>query len=204
MDTLNLIQRCRKKDPLAWEVFVNHYAGLIYWAIYDRLGKWAYRYHPEDIDEIHQNVFMNLWGKNKLEQIRTTDRVAGWLVILAGNEAIDYFKRERRRMPPLAAPHCAFRSPGRDAQVTTPLLRTREPSPRDQAGENELIAIIEHEINRLAPREKNIMSLYLLHHMKYREIADTLSLPPGTIATVIKNARARLKDRLGYLRGNDV
>jgi len=196
MEETELIKLCIQKNILAWNEFVTRYSGLVYWAIKNKLKKWDYLYHPEDIEEIHQNVFFALWGKNKLEQLKDHSKIASWLVIISGNEAIDYLRYQKAQTPPKAI--SLFENIMQKDKTLTiaDTLSAKEPSPSSLAEINEIEKILEDTINGLSAKERIIIKLNLLYNKKYREISEILHMPVGSVSTAVKNIKLKLKKRL--------
>ena len=78
-----LIEGCIKKDKRSWDIFVERYSKVVYWAIRDRLKRFGYNFEDEDINDIHQDVFIALWSGDKLAQLKERDKAAGWLAMVA-------------------------------------------------------------------------------------------------------------------------
>ncbi len=196
IDEIVLIEKCIHKDPLAWDEFVSRYSALIYWAIKDRLHKWDYFHQQEDVDEIHQNVFLGIWKNNKLSQIRDHKKIARWLVIVAGNETVDYFKYTKAQTPPLAV--SIFKEiTDKGAPLTiADTLSSRFNDPFSENSLKEIEIILEQMINTLPAKDKIILNLHFLYNKKYREIGEILNIPTGTVSTTLKAIRAKLKDTL--------
>jgi DNA-directed RNA polymerase specialized sigma24 family protein len=51
-------------------------------------------------------------------------------------------------------------------------------------------------IEALAPKEKIMLKLNMLYKKKYREIAEMMNMPLGTVCTMLKNIKFRLKKSL--------
>jgi RNA polymerase sigma-70 factor (ECF subfamily) len=197
MGETELIARCVNKEPLAWAQFIRRYSPLVHWAIRDRLKKWGYPYHPQDVEEIHQDIFLSLWEKEKLTQLRDRSRVAPWLVVMAGNEAIDHFRR-KKSLPPDNAVSIFEEIPQMDnATMLADILASPAVNQAEQDQEYEnMEKLLGREIDRLAPREKIIIKLNVLHNKKYREIAEIMHMPLGSVASSIKNIKYRLRQRI--------
>lgn len=196
MEEFELINRCIQKDPVAWNEFVRRYSGLVYWAIENRLKKWDYLYHPQDIEEIHQNVFLSLWKKNKLEQVKDLKRIAGWLIIVSGNEAVDYLRCQKFQTPPNAI--SIFEEIiKKDKTISiSDILPSIGQDPISKIKTGEIENILEDELNSLTAREKIILKLNVLYNKKYREIADMFNMPLGSVSTALKNIKIKLRARL--------
>ena len=193
MSDKELVSRCIQKDLLAWNEFVKRYSGLVYWAIENRLKKWDYLYRSEDIEEIYQNVFLSLWKKDKLEQVKSLDRIANWLVIVSGNEAVSYFRSQKLQLPPGAI--SIFEEIIVKDQVVT-LADMLPFFPKNPLTEDEIEDTIAAQIEALTPKEKIILKLNALYGKKYREIAGIMGMPIGSVSTTLKNIKARLKKSL--------
>jgi len=196
MEDHELIDRCIQKDALAWNDFVKRYSSLVYWAIENRLKKWDYLYHPQDIEEIHQNVFLSLWKKNKLEQLKDQEKVSGWLVIISGNEAIDYFRYQKSQSPPNAISIFEEILVKDKAVALIDILSSEKQAPCREKELAEIENFLEEELNKLLPQEKIIIKLNILYNKKYREIADMLNMPIGSVATALKNIKIKLRKGL--------
>lgn len=196
MEDLELINRCIQKDKLAWNEFVRQYSGLVYWAIENRLKKWDYLYTSEDVEEIHQNVFLALWKNNKLEQIKDQKRVAAWLVIVSGNKAADYLRYQKSQTPPNAISIFEEIIKKDKAISISDILPSREQDPLSKIKLDEIEKILEDELNSLSAREMIILKLNLLYDKKYREIAKMFNMPLGSVSTALKNIKIKLKRQL--------
>jgi len=196
MEEIELIKHCIQKDTLAWNEFITRYSGLVYWAIENKLKKWDYLYQPEDIEEIHQNVFSALWEKNKLKQLKEHSKIASWLVIISGNEAIDYFRYRKAQTPPKAISLFEDIIQKDKALTVADILPSKEPDPSSSAETNEIEKILEDTINSLSAKEHIIIKLNLLYNKKYREISEILHMPVGSVSTALKNIKIKLKKRL--------
>jgi RNA polymerase sigma factor (sigma-70 family) len=199
MKEIELINRCIKKDSLAWNEFVKRYSGLVWWAIENRLRKWDYFYQAEDIEEIHQNVFLSLWKKNKLEQLREREKISSWLIIVSGNEAVDYFRYQKSQTPPNAVSIFEEVIQKGGALTIADILPSKERGPSCNSALMEIENMLETEINTLSAKEKIIIRLNLLYNKKYREIAMILNMPVGSVSTALKNIKALLRKRLRKL-----
>lgn len=193
-----LIESCIKKDKRAWDIFVERYSKLVLWAVRDRLTRFRYNFDNDDVEDIHQEVFVSLWSANKLVQIKDRRKVAGWIAMVAGNAAIDYFKKMKRQMPPNAISifEEAISSAEGEGETLEELLPAKIGNPSREFHLNELRAMLDATLESLAPKEKMVIKLNLLHGMKHREIAEALKLPINTISTIIARTKGELKERL--------
>jgi RNA polymerase sigma-70 factor (ECF subfamily) len=69
--------------------------------------------------------------------------------------------------------------------------------PADDALERrELAGSLERAVAALPPNHREVVHLFHVEHLTYKEIAATLDVPLGTVMTWLHRARARLRDAL--------
>ena len=193
-----LIKNCIKKDKRAWDIFVERYSKVVFWAIRDRLKRFGYNFDEGDIEDIHQDVFISLWSDNKLAQVKDRSRVAGWLAMVAGNAAIDYFKKMKRQSPPnsLSLYEEIYKSGDGGDKTLEDVLPSQDAGPGKRAHLNDIFELVNSEIDSLKPKEKIVVRLNLLHGMRHRDIAEALKMPVNTVSTTIARAKEDLKVKL--------
>lgn len=190
MEETRLLNLCIEKDDAAWSEFVERYSGLVRWAIDNRLKKWGYSYCPQDVEEIRQNVFFTLWHKDKLCRIKEQKALKAWIVIVSGNEAVDYFRHRKCQYPPNAISIFEeITKRDKTIKIADMLYSGQEEEPDRSAD------ILEREIEKLTDREKIILRLDTLYGKKYREIAEILHMPMGSVSTALRNIKKKLKQK---------
>lgn len=100
-----------------------------------------------------------------------------WTLGIARNTCIDEFRRRKRKSFE-EAPDVADTRPGPD-----------ELTSRQQRSE-----ILHTALGRVPPLYREVLVLYHFEHLKYREIADLLDIPIGTVMNRIFRARRKLRD----------
>jgi hypothetical protein len=92
-----LIEACLKKDLVAWSILVKKYSGLVYVSIENRLKKYGLDAYSQDIEDIRQNIFSDIWKNGKLSHITNRDDISYWIAILSGNAAVEHFRLKEAR-----------------------------------------------------------------------------------------------------------
>jgi len=100
-----------------------------------------------------------------------------WAFGIARNTCIDELRRRKRR---------AWDEPGDVVDHRPDALETTS---REQQA-TQLRAALE----QLPPLYREVLVLYHFEHLKYREIADALDIPIGTVMNRIFRARNKLRD----------
>ena len=203
MEGLNdrsLVSLCIEKDASAWSSFVDRFSNLIYWAIKDRLKRYNFQFVEQDVEDIYQELFVSLWEKNGLTEIKDRAKISSWLVMVAGNEAIDHFRKKKNEGPRISA--SIFQSVSSDVGeaaeelMLTGTLSSSEDDPSRIVYLKELDRILEATIETLSPRERQAITLSFLYGKKHREIAQLLKISINTASTIIRRARAKLGKEL--------
>ena len=172
--------------------FVKKYSKLIYTAIERRLRSCGLALGHEEILDIQQDLLTSICEGKKLDKIQNPDSIPYWIAIVSGNAAMQYM-RNRRRIEP-EKPVSLSDKIGETELIE--LIPSSGLSPSEELGKDELSERIDDAMASLPAKEKLIIKLNLLHNKKYKEIADILNLPKGTVSNYIKRAKEKLKKHL--------
>ena len=152
-------------------------AGLIA-AHHASLYRYAYRLTgvAADAEDLSQQTF--LIAQQKLHQLREAERAAGWLFAILRS---CYLKWRRKRFPM--------------ASSVADLEMGEVPQP-----EAELRAVDSEELQQVLGELNEDLRLILLmfyfEELTYKQIAEELDVPIGTVMSRLSRAKQKLKDRL--------
>ena len=180
MSESELIKRCIKKDKKAWDIFVEKYSRLVYWAIRKRLAMSSFKCNETDVEDIFQEVFLTVLIGEKLSQLRDPKFIPGWLSMVASNKTVDFMRQKAHREQNLVVDMPVFK----DNTFEQDLLS------------QDVVFAIKELINTLSDKERIIISLNLLEEKTHKEIADILKMPVNTISTIIARTKEKLKEKL--------
>lgn len=180
-----LLACCIEKEAPAWFEFVRRFKKLVSYAIEQRLRRYGYRYQPNDIDDIRQDVFLSIWENNLLKTLGNPEKLIYWLAILAANKAVNYFNKKSQ--PPPGA-FSLFES--------GELPDTRNPGPLENVIFRDSLKNVVAIIKKLSPREKNILRLNLLYGKSYAEIGRLFRIPVNSVYSIVKRAKVKIKRKL--------
>jgi RNA polymerase sigma-70 factor (ECF subfamily) len=181
-DDQALIERCRNGDVAAFEPLVVKYR--------DRVWRLAFNVlrDREDAWDAAQEAFIRAW--QALPSFRGQAAFYTWLFRIAMNVATD---RTRQR----AARGRAFGTERVPEEDWDRLMADQEAGPDDAAGRAEERERITRALAALSEQHRAIIMLSDLEGLSYREIAEVLDIPMGTVMSRLHNARKRLRDVLG-------
>jgi RNA polymerase sigma-70 factor (ECF subfamily) len=142
-------------------------------------------------DDVFQNTFLQLYTKvGKYEAGRP---VRPWLYTIATHQAIDALRRAGRHQ---ALSLEQQREPGADGDVRTLIgtLESRTPGPLDMTLGEERRQSVRASVDRLPEFLRQVVVLAYYQGLKYREIAEVLEIPVGTVKSRLHAALLKLQE----------
>ncbi|MDP9039273.1 MAG: sigma-70 family RNA polymerase sigma factor [Acidobacteriota bacterium] len=192
---LLLVRRCMAGDQQAWQQLVTTQHRRIYAICYRFTGS------ASDAEDLTQDVFLKLY-----RNLESFDGQKGsfqtWITTLARNLLVDHFRRTRLDRA----------SDSLDASLTDddagPSMADRlaDPGPSQEthfAG-LELKVRIQHALAQLSPELREAVVLRDLEDMDYKDIAQVLRIPEGTVKSRISRGRGELARLLKRIEGQVV
>lgn len=152
-------------------------AGLIA-AHHAPLFRYAYRLTgmAADAEDLTQQAFMI--AHRKLHQLREADRAAGWLFAILRS---CYLKWRRKKVP----------MPSTLADLD--MAEVPQPAVELQAVDAEEL---QHVLGELPEDLRLILLMFYFEELSYKQIADELEIPIGTVMSRLSRAKQRLRERL--------
>jgi RNA polymerase sigma-70 factor (ECF subfamily) len=193
-----LVRRCVAGDPEAWQELVVSQHRRIYAICYRFTGSGT------DAEDLTQEVFLKLY-RNLASFDVERGSFQTWITTLARNLLVDHFRRTRleRATDSLDA---GFSGDGDGARAADRMaeLTDSHPSPESHAAGMELRARIQQALAQLSPELREAVILRDLEDMDYKEIAQVLHIPEGTVKSRISRGRGELARLLQRIEGQVV
>lgn len=168
-DDQALVSLALKGDDVAFEYLFNRYRDAIRCLFVQRLGG------ANDADDLLQETFIKVYIN--LGRYAPQYTFGQWVYTIARNTFIDYV---RRRQDDLSI----------DDRFSAPA--SAAPTPEESVINLQQRSQIEHYLERLTPRYRELIVLRFFDEYSYEEIAAKLSLPLGTVKTQIHRAREQM------------
>jgi len=173
----SLVSRCLSGDETAWEQLIRLHTRQVYGLCYRFTGSGA------ESQDLTQEVFLRVY--RTLKSFRSAEGSFGtWLARVTRNLLIDHYRRTRQERV----------TDSIEEQLPTLEQEGAGASPRpDQAlAGREASEILQAALQRLSPDLREAVILRDLQEMEYREIAEVLNIPEGTVKSRINRGRAEL------------
>ena len=179
-----IVARCLAGDDTAWEELVKAHTRRVYGICYRFTGS------DGEAQDITQDVFLRVF--QNLKTFRSGEGAFSvWLTRLTRNLLIDHYRRGRmhRLTDSIEDQLPVLEERGAAGARPDGMLAGREASEILQAG-----------LRKLSPDLREAVVLRDLEQLEYREIADVLKVPEGTVKSRINRGRAELTRVLRRLK----
>ena len=172
----SLVARCMRGDETAWEELVRLHTRKVYGLCYRFTGRGS------EAQDLTQEVFLRVF--RTLATFRSAEgSFATWLARVTRNLLIDHYRRTRQERVTDSI------------EDQLPVLEEAGAAagrPDHAVAGREASEILQATLQRLSPDLREAVILRDLQEMEYREIADVLQIPEGTVKSRINRGRAEL------------
>lgn len=175
-DERTLVTQAQQGDRNAFGELIRIHAQGVQRVVYRMCGD---QHLAEDAA---QETFIQAWMK--LNSYHHKSSLRNWLYRIAVNTAIDTLRKEKHILP--------------EAVDELPLTAD-EPGPESAYIYTERAIMVQSAIAALPDASRSVLILREYEGLSYREIAETLDIPLGTVMSRLSYARKLLKDELSPL-----
>jgi RNA polymerase sigma-70 factor (ECF subfamily) len=172
-----LVSRCLRGDETAWEELVRLNTRKVYGLCYRFTGS------ASEAQDLTQEVFLRIF--RTLKSFRSQEGSFGtWLARVTRNLLIDHYRRTRQERVTDSI------------EEQLPMLEeagaAASARPDHGIAGREASEILQATLQKLSPDLREAVILRDLQEMEYREIAQVLEIPEGTVKSRINRGRAEL------------
>lgn len=171
-----LVERCLGGDETAWEDLVRLHTRRVYGICFRFTGS------DGEAQDIAQEVFLRVF--QSLKSFRSGEgSFQVWLARLTRNLLIDHYRKGRmaRATDSIEDQLATLEETSAIGSRTEGMLEGREAS-----------EVLQAALQKLSPELREAVVLRDLEELEYREIADVLRVPEGTVKSRINRGRAEL------------
>jgi len=173
----SLVSRCLRGDEAAWEELVRQYTRRVYGLCY------RFTNSTQEAQDLTQEVFLRIF-----RTLRTFHSAEGsfstWLTRVTRNLLIDHYRRTRQER---VTDSIEEQLPRLEEEGAVASAR-----PDQTVAGREASEILQANLQKLSPDLREAVILRDLQEMEYREIAEVLQIPEGTVKSRINRGRAEL------------
>ena len=177
-----VVRRCMDGDTGAWAELVRTHHRRVYGLCYRFTG------NPTDSEDLTQDVFLKIYS-NLASFDTTRGSLQVWITTLTRNLLVDHFRRTRNLR---ATGSLDDGWDSSDELKPIDRLTAKGPSPHESAAQKELAKMVQEALARVSVELREAVILRDLQDMDYKEIAQVLGIPEGTVKSRISRGRAEL------------
>ena len=186
-----LIAGCIAGRKESWDIFVERFSRLVYWAIRKTLSASAFKNRSDLSQDIFQEFFVKFIEKNELERLRNADSLRKFLTVSACHLTMDKLK-SLSRYDKKTVQEIIFDG---GSNPSDPLQKVESGvlDPGSHAVSKEQQGVIFEVLENLSSKEHLCVEWHYLEGKTHKEIAGILGLPQDTVSTVIRRTKEKLK-----------
>ena len=176
-----------QEDSRALEVLIQRYEAPLFNYLFRYLG------NREAAEDVFQASFLQVYSKS--DQFDPSKKFKPWLYTVATNQAIDYQRRNRRK----TTISLDVSYGGDDDESTGSLqeiLESAEKDPSFSMDSAEQAQLVRDAVNELPDILRETVNLVYFEDLKYKDAADILGVPVGTIKSRLHAAMKKLAEKL--------
>jgi len=181
-----LLTRFCKGEKDAFGVLLRRYERELYGYLHRYLGNSVLA------EDVFQNTFLQLYLKSG--QYEAGRPVRPWLYTIATHQAIDALRRNGRHQAVSLERAREENSGQGEANGLLEMLQTPGPGPLEQLSVEERRQRIRASVDQLPDPYRQVLVLAYYQGMKYRDIADLLEIPVGTVKSRLHAALVKLQE----------
>jgi RNA polymerase sigma factor (sigma-70 family) len=161
---------------------IKEYGNSLYYFVLKRVG------HVDDAAEIAQQTFVE--AACSLTSYRGEAEFSTWIFGIAANLARNHVSR---------APQRRHRF---ESELVLDSCESPELQPCENLSQRQGLELVSEAISRMPPEMAQALNLVAVEEMSYKEAAQELNVPVGTVRSRVSRARAAVREHLsnaGYL-----
>jgi RNA polymerase sigma-70 factor (ECF subfamily) len=182
IDWSQVVRRCMDGDSGAWAELVRTHHRRVYGLCY------RFTNNSADAEDLTQDVFLKIYSN-----LASFDTARGslqvWITTMTRNLLVDNFRRTRNQRST-----DSLDAGWDETDELRPIdrLTASGPSPHEKAAQKELAKMVQGALAKVSVELREAVILRDLQDMDYKEIAQVLGIPEGTVKSRISRGRAEL------------
>jgi RNA polymerase sigma-70 factor (ECF subfamily) len=181
----DLLARFRRGETEAFGALLRRYERELFGYLRRYLG------NSTLAEDVFQNTFLQLYVKSS--QYEAGRPVRPWLYTIATHQAIDAMRRNSRHQA-VSLERVKEDGGANEVSGLLEMLQNSGPSPLEQASEQERRLRVRASVEELPDNLRQVLVLAYFQGLKYREIADILDIPVGTVKSRLHAALVKLQE----------
>jgi RNA polymerase sigma-70 factor (ECF subfamily) len=167
--------RVQQGNAESFGILVDRYEGKL-----SRYGR-KFLARNEDIEDIVQDVFLSAY--RNIQSFDATLRFSPWMYRIAHNAFVNALRQQKRG--PLFMDFDTLLS-----------HQVYEDPAEDERAQKEMREMLDRGLQFLSPKYREVLVLHYFEDMAYKDIADVLQIPIGTVSVRVRRAKEALREHI--------
>ncbi len=182
IDGSQVVRRCMDGDSSAWAELVRTHHQRVYGLCYRFTGNAA------DAEDVTQDVFLKIYS-NLASFDLNRGNLKVWITTVTRNLLVDNFRHTRHQRST-----SSLDDGWESTEDLKPVdrLQSNGPSPYELAAKKQLATMVQAALAQVSVELREAVILRDLQDLDYKEIAQVLGIPEGTVKSRISRGRAEL------------
>jgi len=146
-----------------------------------------------EVSDIMQEIFLSIWEKNKLSEIRDVECFSGWLAVVTINATVNYCRKRHRKAREINILDKKLFL-GKSKPLLRFILSCNNSDPVKILEAKEMEIVLDKELEKLKQDEKRALEFNIYGGKKQKEIAEIMKMSLSTVATHISRAKKKVRD----------
>jgi RNA polymerase sigma-70 factor (ECF subfamily) len=179
-----LIVRAKGGDSQAYESLVRKYQKSIYYLCHRMTGA------HQSADDLSQETFVKAYFS--LPKFKEEMNFFTWIRKIAVNSTLNYLKVRKREKPLVENHDFSSHNPGSQSSEM----------PQERLERIHMVKKFKQALDLLPADQRAIFVLRVFEHQSYKDIAQILNIPEGTVMSRLSRARQKLRQEMAeYVEG---
>ena len=185
-DWTQIVGRCMNGDSSAWAEMVRTHQKRVYGLCYRFAG------NATDAEDLTQDVFLKIYS-NLGSFDATRGSLPVWITTMTRNLLVDNYRRTRNQRATGSLDDGWDQTEELRSHLSvSDRLADAGPSPHESAARQELKKMVQKALMKVSVELREAVILRDLQDLDYKEIAQVLGIPEGTVKSRISRGRAEL------------
>ena len=171
----SIVMLVQKGDKEAFGLLVDRYQ--------NKLARYGRKFlsRVEDIEDMVQNVFISAY--ENIQNFDVTLKFSSWIYRIEHNTFVNALRKNTK----------SFLTIDFDTLLSHPVYDDPDIKEREQ---KEMRVLIDQGLEDISSKYREVLVLHYLEEISYKDIAEILQVPIGTIGIRIKRAKEALREKI--------
>lgn len=175
-----ILSRCLKREPGAWEEFVDRFIGMFVHVIRHTGYSRSVELSPDDVDDLCSEIYLTLMKNDfaVLRHFKGKSSLATYLAVVARRIVVKAITQRRKSE---ALGHTNVHQASLPAKMGDGSLAAAD------------IEEVRNLMGQIPPAEAALVKLFYIDGLSYQEISNRMNIPENSIGPTLHRARERMK-----------